>query len=508
MTGVLLALAASWPLTKAEATDFQETSSFTEVISFMRDLVRKGAPIELQTIGRTPENRPIVLAIASSPRVRTAEEARKSGRLVVYIQANIHAGEVEGKESSLKLLRQIAVDHAEGRKGWLERLVLIVNPIYNADGNEKWALATQIRTEQDGPRLVGTRANAQGLDLNRDAIKAASPEMRAAIAHVYNPWDPDIVMDLHTTNGTRHGYDITWAPPTGPNTPHALLNWSRDSFMPQVRSLMRARHGMETFDYGNAAQRDGRTVWETFGHEARYVTNYAGLRGQIGVLSEATSYIPFKDRIIATDRLIEATLETAVKQRTKIAQLRSRLEVPREIGVAFRLKEGRREEVILEKLEPGEPRPKVGRPKKTERVMAPVFDRFEITRTVPTPAAYLVPETEERVLGLLRLHGVQMERLGRVWEGEVDVFTIRENVRSPQPFQGVRLTRLSGDFRRVRRSVGPGVWVVPTNQRLGALACHLLEPEGDDGAGAWGFFRHPLTGEHPVLKAPRPLGRS
>ena len=162
-------------LTRAEATDYRETSHYSDVIAFLSRLKTEGAPIRLEEIGASAEGRKIPLVIVAKPMVKNAVEARKKGKLVIYLQANIHGGEVEGKEAVLILLRELAKRDANR---WLDRLVLLIAPIYNCDGNDKLGPCKINRSHQDGPDPVGDRPNGQGLDLNRDCIKAETPEMQ------------------------------------------------------------------------------------------------------------------------------------------------------------------------------------------------------------------------------------------------------------------------------------------------------------------------------------------
>lgn len=195
-----------FPLTRAERTDYRETSHYSDVITFLERLQSLGAPIAVQYIGASESGRRIPLVIVSRPPVATPADARRGGKVVAYIQANIHGGEVEGKEAVLMLLRQLTAQNRAAnvseRGQWLDHLVLLVTPIYNVDGNERFGDARRNRPAQDGPDPVGERANGQGLDLNRDGMKAESHEMRALLRHVFTTWDPDVMMDLHTTNGT------------------------------------------------------------------------------------------------------------------------------------------------------------------------------------------------------------------------------------------------------------------------------------------------------------------
>jgi murein tripeptide amidase MpaA len=160
------------PLTHAERTHFRETSRYADVMLFIDSLRMLSNQIYVGSIGKTAEGRDIPFVVASRPRVSTPDEAKRLRRPIVYVQANIHAGEVEGKEALQAILRDLLFDsHANV----LDSLVLIAVPIYNADGNERFAPQEKNRSEQNGPELVGTRANAQGLDLNRDYVKVEAP---------------------------------------------------------------------------------------------------------------------------------------------------------------------------------------------------------------------------------------------------------------------------------------------------------------------------------------------
>jgi len=172
----------------------------------------------------------------------TPQAVQRTGKLRVYIQGNIHGGEVEGKESAQMLLR----DLAQGKRAeWLQSMVLLVAPIYNADGNERIALNN--RGPQHGPMGgQGQRPNAQGLDLNRDHMKLDSPEARAVV-QLMNDYDPHVSMDLHTTNGTRHAYFLTYAPPLNPATDPGIIGLLRKDWLPTVTRTIRAKYGWDYY---------------------------------------------------------------------------------------------------------------------------------------------------------------------------------------------------------------------------------------------------------------------
>ena len=242
----LESFAGKKPLTRAERTNFTETSHYDDVIVFIDSLKKLGAKISTGSIAKTSEGRDLPYVIASRPLVATPAEARRLNRPVAYIQANIHAGEVEGKEAMQALLRDLLFDK---KKNVLDSIVLIVQPIYNADGNEKWGAQERNRGAQNGPEQVGTRQNASGWNLNRDYIGADAPETRGSLAAL-NKWNPDLFMDLHTTDGSIHGYALTYSPTLTPTAVN-ILPYTANTMLPVIRQRMRDRHGFEVQDYGD-----------------------------------------------------------------------------------------------------------------------------------------------------------------------------------------------------------------------------------------------------------------
>lgn len=509
-----------WPQTRPERTDYRETSSYNDVFGFLMALRDKGAPLEVRIMGTLPSGRRMPLVVATRvPSANSTDRCRlrQQGIPVVYLQANIHGGEVEGKEAVQMLLRHLTRDDKDRL---LERVVLLVDPIYNIDGNEKLGPGPQNRASQDGPDPVGVRANAEGLDLNRDALKAEAPETRAILEHVYTRWDPDVVMDLHTTNGTRHGFHLTYAPPLNPNTPLAIQSFCRGDLLPAVRRRMLERHGLKTFDYGNLQSPEGIAGeppgWVTFGQEPRYVTNYLGLRNRIAILSEAASFRPFRERVSTTLRFVEETLSEVDRQRVRITRLTADADAlvvehgrkPQStpaLGVRFALASKGTEVFPLEKRTPGVPVDRRKAPTELEDVRLRVFDRFEATRSASFPAAYLIPEAQAAVARLLKRHGIIVERLSQAWRGDAQAFRINQVVSPDTPVQARKVFRLEGAYEKTGAELAAGDFVVRTSQPLGILAFQILEPESLDGAASWGFVEGlsaPST--YPILKVLKP----
>ena len=233
-------------LTVAEKTEYKETSRYKDVISFVKALQKGSDLVDYKYIGKSAENKLIPLMIIGKECFRNPIRARSNGMLVIYIQANIHAGEVEGKEASLMLIR----DLINSKRDIFENVVLLVTPIYNIDGNEK--ISTQNRRNQVGPEGgVGIRYNGQNLDLNRDAIKLEAYETQALLREVFNIWDPHIFVDCHTTNGTKHRYQLTFAGPSNPNCNPDLYDYVHNNFLQEIMKRVKKNYDHDFFYYGN-----------------------------------------------------------------------------------------------------------------------------------------------------------------------------------------------------------------------------------------------------------------
>ena len=525
-------LPSSAQQSRAERSGFSETSSHSDVLAFLDSLEKvAGNRIARGSIGSSVQGKDLPYVIASRPLVRTAAEARRSGKPIVYVQGNIHGGEVEGKESLQALLRDLVL---EARPNVLDSIILIAVPIYNADGNDAWGPQARLRGAQNGPERVGNRPNADTLDLNRDYIKNEAPETRGSLM-MFRTWDPDVFVDLHTTNGSYHGYALTYSPSLHPAAMVGGLApsgpWTRDTLLPEVRRRVRERRGFETFDYGNFdgpnGTRDDPTKaekggWLTYEHVPRFGTNYYGLRGKISVLSEAYSHDPFDRRVASTSAFVGELLSyvgeqsRAVLARTRSMTLTAANRTPVPIRASMTTSPFSAP-VLVETLEATgdtvrhEPGLRAGL-KRTGRIIAvtmPVFDRFDATLTTVLPEAWVLDSSMTGVIERLRMHGIEAHRLDRAWEGAGEVFTVDSLIRSPRLFQKHSEVRLEGRWSPGSLRLPVGSWVIPARQSLALVAAIMLEPLSDDGLTTWNAFDASLAvgGAHPVRRALAPVPR-
>lgn len=513
-----------WPLTRAEQTDYKATSRHEDVLTFIQGLQRKSHLIRVEYIATSTEGRPVPLIIIGNPLPSSPRELRFDPRIGVYIQANIHAGEVEGKEASLMLARDIL---AASKPPYLDRLVILIAPNFNPDGNEK--ISPQNRRNQPGPEAgVGVRTNGQNLDLNRDAMKLESPELRGLVANVLERWDPLLLVDCHTTDGSYHEEIVTYSWPLNPNGDPSILVYMRDKMLPAIQQILEKKYKTLGLPYGDPVDfKEMDKGWRTFSHQPRYLTNYIGLRNRLSILDENYVYAPFKDRVMGCYNFLRAILDETYSRAEEIKRLVAEADRktvttglnPSEkdlFAVEFDLKplpqpitiRGYEMEIIPR--EGGFPQIKPTEKKKTYTV--PYLADFVAKRSVRFPHAYLITVNDQEIINKLKQHGIIVERLTQPAQLEVEIYELKELKASERPFQGHRLNTLKGEFRSETRDFPAGTFFVTTAQPLGRLVAYLLEPESDDGLFVWNFFDRYLVPEwgrrfeiFPVVKLMKPV---
>ena len=506
----LQAQEADSPLTGAERTDFRETTRYDEVVAFISEVVSRHPSMHFTTMGTTYEGRSIPLVVVGDVADATPEAVRASGKTRIYVQGGIHAGEISGKEALLILLRELAA----GKHGhWADSLVLLIAPLYNPDGNERVSLTN--RRRQHGPvEGMGQRPNAMGMDLNRDQMKLDAPESRALV-RLYTEYDPHLSVDLHTTNGSHHGYHLTYAPPLSPNTPPEIDEFLRGAWLPEVTRGVKEETGWDMYYYGGARQARGdqEAGWFTFSHQPRYVSNYIGLRNRFGILGEAYSYASFRERIMISYWFTEEIIEFAHRNSDEIQDRTARADARSLIGDSLGVRAAiqRSDEPVtilmgevIEEENPVSGQTMLLRTDTRTPTEMYEFGTFRSTEWEMVPEAYFIPPELAQVGELLAAHGVKTITVHEAPAGvRVEAFHIDSLFTSEREYQGHLSQEVWGSYGRSQTgALAPGTVMVPMDQPLARVAFSLLEPRSDDGLVAWGLLSDLLTGEglYPILR--------
>jgi hypothetical protein len=488
------------PLTVAESSDFTATSRYSDVMNFIRSLQEKSPHLRVETLCVSAEGREVPLLVIGQPVPSSPLALSHERRAVLYIQANIHAGEVEGKEASLMLARDILLQE---KPPYLDKLVILIAPIFNADGNEK--IDPNNRRRQAGPEKgVGVRYNGQNLDLNRDGMKLESPEVQGLVRNVLNKWDPFLLVDCHTTNGSYHQEPVTYIWALNPNGDLPLIEYMREKMMPSINKNLKQKYDVLSVPYGNFMDyRDPEKGWRPSGPEPRYITNYIGLRNRMAILNENYSYADYKTRVLGCYYFLHSVLEychTHTEEITDLIRQADQKTVLRglhptekdTVAVEYDLQPLKEKVTVLgyemEVIEKEGSRPQIKRTDKPKAYSVPFFTDFVPKRSVSFPFAYLIPTADPEITHKLLQHGLLVEKLTKSTKLEVESFRITEITGAQRLYQGHRMNSVKGEYNHEEKEFPEGTLFISTAQPLANVAAYLLEPESDDGLLVWNFF--------------------
>ncbi len=486
--------------TTAEKTDYKSTSNYNDVMTFISQLTKSSKLVRVEKMATSVEGMEVPLLVIGNPLPATPSDLRNDKRIVVYVQANIHAGEVEGKEATLMFARDLL---SEKSPALLKDVVLLICPNFNPDGNEK--ISPQNRTYQNGPvNGVGVRYDGMYLDLNRDAMKAESPEVRGLISNVFDKWDPAVFMDCHTTDGSYHVEPVTFTWMVNPAGDESLIDYRRTRMVPEMSKTLLGKYKVENCFYGEFNDMmKPESGWFYDAAEPRYICNYFGLRNRLGILNENYVYADFKSRVWGCYYLIKSLADYVTIHKDEIKSMVREADartVARGLNPAvtdsFPVEYKVRplpEKVLVKTFEPevvtdanGRRRMQPGNREKD--LYLPYFIDYYPVKNVKFPFAYLLTVSDPAAVSLLKLHGIRLEKLASETSFEAEHFEIKELKGASRLNQGHYTNTVTGRYVSAATSFPTGTIVVRTAQPLASLAAYLLEPQANDGLMYWNFL--------------------
>lgn len=494
-------------ITVAELSNYERTSTFAEVLSVVDALQASSEFVHRETLVTSLEGKNVPLLVLADPPVRTPEQARDSGKLVVYIQGNIHGGEVEGKEASLIAMREIL--HGD-KQHLLENQIVLFLPVYNSDGNDQ--MSDDSRPSQEMSPLLAGQRTAHGYDLNRDGMIIDTIETAALFANVIQRWDPDLLVDLHTTNGTWHGYSLTYAPSYHTAGDAAPSDYTSEIMLPAIRQSIKEKFNLDFNWYGGFDYRDWPpTELRTYHHAPRYLTNNMGLRNRMAILSETFAHDRFYKRVHAANAFVNEILEYSNTHASEIREINRQADarVVEQIeqhagsyqnGVQFEM-------VALEEpldllsykyipYTADDGSQKFVRSSEIVEIKGVQnFNAFEAIKSATVPVAYVFPAELDELADKLDQHGIEVSRLGQNQQFSGESFKVTEIGKQDFVQNNHRNSRLLGAFEAGSRNFSAGDYYVAMNNRLANLIFYLLEPEADDGLAYWNMFDEYLERE-------------
>ncbi len=477
--------------TPCERSGLTQTPRYDETVAWLERLAAAAPELRLASLGKSPEGRDIWMVIASRSRAFTPESLRATGKPILLAQAGIHAGEIDGKDAGMMLLRDMTVRGT--KRSLLDGASFLFVPIFNVDGHERFSAYARIN--QRGPTEMGWRTTARNLNLNRDYGKLDTPEMRTLV-QALRAYDPDLYADIHVTDGADYQYDVTWGyNGTHANSP-AIAAWMDRHLSPVLERDLRAMGhvpGPLIFLQNDRDASQGIVGWTA---SARFSQGYGDLRHIPSFLVENHSLKPYDQRVLGTYVLLASALralaEDGAELRKAIESDRARR--PAAVPLDWKVPEGDvprfeflgiESRVVPSAVSGGERVEWTGKP---VTLQVPYPRATEPARTATRPKAYWISSVFKEVIERLAAHGVEMERLAKAREVDVETYRIIDPKVAPNPSEGH--FPVTGTVKRERRRVvfPPGSARVSTDQPLGDLAVVLLEPESPDSFFHWGFF--------------------
>jgi len=385
----------------------------------------------------------------------------------------------------------------------LKNTVILICPLFNPDGNEK--ISTLNRTNQNGPvNGVGVRYNGQCLDLNRDGMKAESPEVRGLLKNVFNRWDPSVFMDCHTTDGSYHVEPVTFTWMVNPAGDTSLINYMKTSMVPEISHTLSTKYNVENCYYGEFFDlMNPEKGWLFDAAEPRYIVNMFGLRNRLGILNENYVYADYKSRVLGCYSLIHSLLDYTDTHGAEIKNMLREVDrktiargenpgVADSFPVEYKVKplpekvRIRTYEADMVTLPNG--RKTYRRSNRQRDVTVPYFIDYYSVKNVKLPYAYILTTKDPDIIGVLKTHGVEIEMLAGESKLNVEHFDISDIKNTARANQGHHINTVSGSYVQDTVDFPAGTLVIRTAQPLANIVAYLLEPQTDDGLTSWNYF--------------------
>lgn len=512
---MLIAKANNPWITPAEKSGFVTTPTYDETMDWLKKLSNASPLLTMTSIGKSLEGRYIMMIIASSEKIVTPAALKNSPKPLLLVQAGIHAGEIDGKDAGMMLLRDIAVGN---KKQLLDNVNLLFIPILNVDGHER--SSPYNRPNQRGPENMGWRTNAENLNLNRDYAKQDTKEVRA-VTSVFNEYSPLMYMDIHVTDGADYQYDITFGGHGKQGYSPAILSWLETKYKPYADKDLSANGHIpgqllnalnnQDFSKGNAL---------ILG-ESRFSDAYGNLRHMASVLVENHSLKPYKQRVLGTYVLLESTLKLLAIEGQSLKESTKADKSKRESKIPLKSKIPQMKNVISFETQLSSPESGAlssppdslnlsGIESKIHKSSITNSDYVEWTgkpvnmkianyrategiEWVTRPKGYWVPASCEEVIERLKRHGIKMEILEEPRELTMEMYRIKDakfqnDEGETELFEGHMQVVASTTIEKRKETFAKGSAFISTDQPLGDLAIILLEPKSPDSYFSWGFF--------------------
>ena len=485
-------------LTKFETSGFISTADYTETMEYFQNLADNTEYAEFFSFGVSPQGRELKCIVLSKNKIFNPKEIKRANKPIVFIINGIHAGEIEGKDASKILLREILI--TKEKEYLIDNVVLMVVPIFSVDGHERKSKYNRIN--QDGPEEMGWRTTAQGYNLNREWMKADAPEMQSMLKLV-SEWNPDFIIDNHTTNGADYQYTITYQVERYANIYPKTAEWLKKKFVPHLIKNVE-KDGYLMFPY--VALRNWRegldagiSDWASL---PRLSTGYFALQNRPSLLVETHMIKPYKERVYSTLTVMETTIDFVNKNAKEILNINKEADaktieqfhINQEfIPLSFSTSD-KFEEVEFKGIEYHYEDSDISGSKKIvytgkpKDMIVKFYNDVYVQDSVKTAKGYYISSEWKIIIDRLKLHGVEVIEITKPIETEVTRYLFKNIKMNSTSSEGRHRANFEYDTYTEKVIIPAGTFFISTNQRTVRIITHLLEPKSPDSFVQWGFM--------------------
>ena len=483
-------------LTHFEKSNQLESPDYENTLKYFQKFADKTPFVKIKTIGITPQGRELNVIIVSKDKAFTPEQAKKSGKVIVLIQNGIHPGEVEGKDACMLLLREILI--TKEKQSLLDNTILLIIPVLNIDGHER--ISPFNRPNQNGPKKMGWRTNALNLNLNRDYLKADTPEIRSFLK-LFNDWLPDFMIDNHTTNGADYQYHVTYGIETHQNIDRGLISLINKKYLPHLLSNIEE----DGFIIGPYMEFKSGTIESgiiDLPAPPRLSHGYCATQNRICLLVETHSLKPFANRVFSTKSMMEHSLSFVNANHKELISFNKQADKE---TVKYYLSTKKKFPLVLKgngkfdkylfkgfewndeysELTGSTVRKYTNKPMEIE---IPIFNKANSEKKISVPVAYLIPPHFSEIIDVIKSHQIKFNVLKSTKTVKVEKYRFEDIHFAPRPYEGRQLPSFKCNSFIEKVDVESGTLIVYTNQRQLRVIVNLLEPEAPDSFVSWGFF--------------------
>ena len=481
--------------TPFESSNQDQTTTLAQCIAFYERLAQDfPGVLQWLEIGVSDGGVPIHAGVVTADGMFERESLKRAGRPIFFNNNGIHPGEPEGIDACMALVRDFCIDPA--RRTQLQDTVFLFIAAYNVDGCLNRANTS--RVNQLGPQAFGFRANTRNLDLNRDFIKCDTLEAQA-FNRFFCAWDPEVMVDTHTSNGADYAYTMTLIHTQSDKLGGDLGDFLRETMLPAIYAQMDTR-GWPTCPYVHPVIESPDQGIEHMLDSARFSTGYAALHHTIGFMPETHMLKPFADRYAATRALVETVLQFTVDNGKQIQALRLRARNDGQAAkcwpVLWRIDYDRPSTFRFKGCKAVHQPSTLGHylrlaydRKQPWEHDIPVYQRCAVVESVATPRAYLIPQAWREVAERLHWNGVNLQRVTSDEAVPARLYLVDSVTSRATPYEGRMFhdaVVLSTLQTTVQARVGD--YLVPLDQPRARYAVETLEPMAHDSFFRWGFF--------------------